>query len=396
MGQLLSHPLTEKTIEYNDYRDHIGTTYLSHKCPRFFNCVGSMQGYRLTQEDAHMVINEDDTLRIQFYNPFADRREHYLVSVFAVFDGHGGDDCSLFLAGGNGNGYDPQRGIAKWVTRSFETHSYGDAARHKIGSVLQGDAKATRVFASLEGLIAQIMRDAFLKQDAELYRHFANTPCGSTCVLAAVVNGETLYVANCGDSRCVLSSKGNAVKTMSFDHKPQHIGELLRINDNGGSVSLGRVGGVLALSRALGDFQFKRGVDYSQQHASNSHQSQQLWHKRSIPPQEAQVTAEPDVLMHKIDYKRDEFIVLACDGIWDVYSNRQVVKLIKYHLALGAKLDQIVPKLLDHGIAQANSSTGVGFDNMTAMIVVLNKQGETLSDWYTKMKIRLERERGLS
>lgn len=386
MGQLLSHPLTEKTIEYNDYKDHVPTSQISKLSPRFFNCLGSMQGYRLTQEDAHMIINEDEILQIEFFNPFKDKCEKYLISLFAVFDGHGGSECSKFLGGKNG--YDPKSGIAKWVKYSFENHQYGSIDKHKLHQVLYKDKEIKRLFNTLEGLISQILKDVFFYQDRELLKHFANSPCGSTGVVALIINGETLYVANCGDSRCVLSSKNNGIKTMSFDHKPQHIGELLRINDNGGTVSLGRVGGVLALSRAFSDFQFKKGVSYSNRKPTNPH-------LHNTPYQESQVTVEPDVLMHTIDYKKDEFLVLACDGIWDVYSNKKLMQFIKYHLALGLKMDNILPKLLDHAIAQANSSTGIGFDNMTAIIVMLNKPGESLSDWYTKMKIRLEREKGL-
>ncbi|CCF57902.1 hypothetical protein KAFR_0D02550 [Kazachstania africana CBS 2517] len=414
MGQLLSHPLTEKTIEYNDYKDHIlGTNKLNKLNSRFYNCIGTMQGYRLTQEDSHIVQNEDDILEIDFYNPFKQKVEKLLISLFAVFDGHGGDECSKFLSGDyseNNNKVDSSnddstkyRGVSKWIKYSFENHEYGACNIHKVDSEFvvkkrQRDGrndriKVKRLFNTIEGLISQIIKDAFILQDKELYTHFANSSCGSTGVMALLINGEMLYVANCGDSRCILSSKNGGIKTMSFDHKPQHIGELLRINDNGGTVSLGRVGGVLALSRAFNDFQFKRGVQYSDKTVNSSNLDNQS--RFRIPPQESQVTVEPDVLMHKIDYKKDEFLVIACDGIWDVYSNKQLLRFIKYHLSMGTKLDNILPKLLDHGIAQANSSTGVGFDNMTAIIVVLNKSGESLTDWYTKMKIRLEREKGL-
>ena len=117
--------------------------------------------------------------------------------------------------------------------------------------------------------------------------------------------------------------------------------------------------------------------------------------RNSTPAQEAQVTVEPDVMPHQIDFSNDEFLVLACDGIWDIYSNKTLVQFIKYHLTLGLKLDEIVTKLLDHGIGCADSNTGVGFDNMTVIIVVLNKPGESLAQWYSKMKTRLEREKGL-
>ncbi|CCC71762.1 hypothetical protein NCAS_0I00940 [Naumovozyma castellii] len=385
MGQLLSHPLTEKTIDYNDYQHRV-SPQLSTLVPRFYNCVGSMQGYRLTQEDAHLVLNEESIMQVKFYNPFKETTQKLILSVFAVFDGHGGEDCSNFISGGGSN---PKNGLAKWISYSFENHKYG--AWKGDGPV--NNSNGQRKFRTLQGLISQVIKDAFLLQDNELYKYFFNSSCGSTAIVTIIINGEYMYVANCGDSRCILSSKGNGVKTMSFDHKPQHIGELIRINDNGGTVSLGRVGGVLALSRAFGDFQFKRGVTYS--YAKNKPKFHNVTHNGNTPAQESQVTAEPDVVMHKIDYKKDEFLILACDGIWDVYSNKQLCKFVKFHLTAGVKLDGIVTKMLDHGIAQANSSTGVGFDNMTVIIIALNKSGESLSDWYTKMKIRLEREKGL-
>ncbi|QLG70258.1 hypothetical protein HG535_0A01960 [Zygotorulaspora mrakii] len=389
MGQLLSHPLTEKYLEYNDYK-HVSQDQTSNitsadgnLVPHFYNCVGSMQGYRLTQEDAHLVLNEDKAIHVKFYDPFKNKMEQLKLSIFSLFDGHGGADCSNFLSGGHQ--HSAKKGIARWIAYSFERHQYGAYLDNDSDSLRPPNSK--RAFRTLQGLITQVIKDAFMLQDQELYQHFANSSCGSTAVVAIIINNEFLYVANCGDSRCILSSKNLGIKTMSYDHKPQHIGELLRINDNGGTVSLGRVGGVLALSRAFSDFQFKRGVNYGKN--KGHHQN------AGIPPQEAQVTAEPDVLMHKIDFTKDEFLVLGCDGIWDIYSNKQLVQFIKYHLTLGVNLPGIITKLLDHGIAQANSNTGVGFDNMTAILVVLNNGGESLQDWYTKMKVRLERERGL-
>ncbi|EDO17850.1 hypothetical protein Kpol_1043p40 [Vanderwaltozyma polyspora DSM 70294] len=428
MGQLLSHPLTEKSIEYNDYKQFANFVDSDRKLitPRFFNCVGSMQGYRLTQEDAHLILNENgssDKVRVRFYNPFENRVEYLKLTMFGVFDGHGGSECSLYLSGqhphyhhrnnnnsssnesnsssakdahmsGKHSSHSYHQGIAKWIVYCFENHEYG------AYDVSVEHVAFKRKFRTIEGLISQIIKDAFILQDQELYSYFAKSSCGSTAVVAIIINDKNLYVANTGDSRSILCSKSEGIKTMSFDHKPQHIGELLRINDGGGTVSLGRVGGVLALSRAFSDFQFKRNVQYNtnskKSHLSSPHEHTNKNLKNTgIPPQEAQVTVEPDVLMHKLSYSRDEFLVLACDGIWDVYSNKQLSQFIKYYLTLGMKLDTIMTKLLDHGIAQANSDTGVGFDNMTAIIIALNKPGESLAEWYTRMKSRLEREKGL-
>ena len=65
-----------------------------------------------------------------------------------------------------------------------------------------------------------------------------------------------IICANAGDSRTVLGKNGRAVE-MSEDHKPENRGEMERIQRSGGFVEEGRVNGMLALSRALGDFEYK-------------------------------------------------------------------------------------------------------------------------------------------
>lgn len=117
--------------------------------------------------------------------------------------------------------------------------------------------------------------------------------------------------ANAGDSRTVLGVKGRA-KPLSFDHKPQNegmwifwfwccslhlillLGEKARISAAGGFVDFGRVNGNLALSRAIGDFEFKKSAELS--------------------PEQQIVTAYPDVITHPIT-DDDEFLVIACDGM---------------------------------------------------------------------------------
>lgn len=78
---------------------------------------------------------------------------------------------------------------------------------------------------------------------------------GCTACVALITN-DTIYCANSGDSRCVLSRKGSAVE-LSEDHKPDNAGERARIQNAGGFVEEGRVKGVLSLSRALGDLEYK-------------------------------------------------------------------------------------------------------------------------------------------
>ena len=77
--------------------------------------------------------------------------------------------------------------------------------------------------------------------------------CTATVIL---VTRTEIICANAGDSRTVLSRAARA-KEMSEDHKPDNAGEMARIQRSGGFVEDGRVNGMLALSRALGDFEYK-------------------------------------------------------------------------------------------------------------------------------------------
>lgn len=77
--------------------------------------------------------------------------------------------------------------------------------------------------------------------------------CTATVVL---ITPTEIYCANAGDSRSVMSKGGKAVE-LSKDHKPDDVAEKRRIQNAGGFVEEGRVNGTLALSRALGDFEYK-------------------------------------------------------------------------------------------------------------------------------------------
>jgi protein phosphatase 2C family protein 2/3 len=121
---------------------------------------------------------------------------------------------------------------------------------------------------------------------------------GCTANVVMITKAE-IICANAGDSRSVLSKKGKA-KDLSVDHKPDIPSEKRRIERANGFVEENRVNGMLALSRSMGDFEYK----------SNT----------IMKPEDQIITAFPEITIEKITSETD-FIICACDGIWDCLSS---------------------------------------------------------------------------
>jgi len=242
----------------------------------------------------------------------------------------------------------------------------------------------------------EALKRAFLGIDEDLLEHptLKDDTSGCTATVALVTSDRKIYVANAGDSRSVMSVQGK-VKPLSFDHKPSDETEKARIVGAGGYVSDRRVNGRLALSRALGDFEFKQ--------------------KSALSPEKQAITADPDVTVHDITGE-DEFIVLACDGIWECLSSQQVVDFVRLKVSEGHALSDIVEMLCDHCLAPDNeppshqncgdlycsrcyydeidwNATGIGCDNMTVLIVAL-LGGRTKEEWYAWVTDRVKEKYG--
>jgi len=185
--------------------------------------------------------------------------------------------------------------------------------------------------------------------------------CGCTAVAAVIdLTAKTLTVANAGDSRCVISRGGVAVP-MSQDHKPTDEVELNRIKKAGGVVTAeGRVDGNLNLSRALGDFNFKQN--------------------KQLKPSEQKISCVPDIREVQLT-STDDFMLLACDGIWEVMSCQQAVSFVREKLSAISEaertsddLSMICGQLCDECMSSNPDETDCyGCDNMTVLLVLLPK-----------------------
>lgn len=120
------------------------------------------------------------------------------------------------------------------------------------------------------------------------------------CTANVILITEThIYCANAGDARGVLCEKGKAVE-LSKDHKPDVPMERSRVVAAGHYVEDGRVDGVIAISRAIGDWEYKSPTS---------------------PPEKMAVSGLPEVSKTAIT-TGSNFIICACDGIWDCMSSQ--------------------------------------------------------------------------
>ncbi|XVF86702.1 hypothetical protein PTKIN_Ptkin18bG0063200 [Pterospermum kingtungense] len=192
------------------------------------------------------------------------------VHYFGLFDGHGGHQVSNYCA-------NELCGIV--------------AEEWKKGSTLDGCGNRWEVT-----LCKAYERADNAFKDETLAPKFA----GSTA-LVVIVSACQIIAANCGDSRAVLC-RGRQAIPLTFDHRPDRVDEYERITSSGGRIlnwGCLRVEGILAMSRAIGDLDLKQWVI-------------------SVP--EVTFTTRTE---------KDEFLILASDGLWDVLSNEEVVKFAR-------------------------------------------------------------------
>lgn len=126
--------------------------------------------------------------------------------------------------------------------------------------------------------------------------------CTANVVL---ITPKAIYCANAGDSRSVLCEKGVA-HDLSVDHKPDLATERARILASGHSVEESRVDGIIALSRAIGDWTYKNP---------------------KLPPEKMAISPFPEV--KRVDITPDmDFVICACDGLWDCMTSQEACSYV--------------------------------------------------------------------
>ncbi|GMH90914.1 hypothetical protein TrVE_jg6117 [Triparma verrucosa] len=156
--------------------------------------------------------------------------------------------------------------------------------------------------------------------------------------LFAVIDGRSkrFTVGNVGDSRAVLSRGGTAIP-LTRDHRLSRADERARVEKAGGKVKSNRVNGVLAVTRSFGDVAHKGAID-------------------AVPEVKTEIITD-----------RDEFLLMATDGLWDVMESQQAVNFVRTCLNRHHKVKLAVKEIVREALKMGS------IDNVSAVIVMFNQ-----------------------
>ncbi|CAM8985590.1 unnamed protein product [Rhodiola kirilowii] len=222
------------------------------------------------------------------------------AAFYGVFDGHGGTDAASFT----------KKNILNFIV---EDSQFPTNVEKAVNSAF---AEADHAFAGASSL----------------------DKTSGTTALTALILGRTMVIANAGDSRAVLGKRGRAIE-LSKDHKPNCTSERQRIERLGGVVNDGYLNGQLSVARALGD-----------------------WHLKGPIGSTYPLSAEPE-LQAIILSEEDEFLILGCDGLWDVMSSQCAVTIVRKGLMAHNDPDKCSRELVEEALKRNTC------DNLTVVVV---------------------------
>ncbi|KAL9261465.1 putative protein phosphatase 2C 27 [Drosera capensis] len=222
------------------------------------------------------------------------------AAFYGVFDGHGGVDAASFV----------RSNILKFIVEDSD----------------------------FPVCVEEAIKSAFVKVDHVFADDSSLDISSGTTALTALLSGRRMLVANVGDCRAVLGKQGRAIE-LSTDHKPNSASERLRIEELGGVVYDGYLNGQLSVSRALGD-----------------------WHMKGAKGSACPLIAEPE-LQETILTVDDEFLIMGCDGLWDVMSSQCAVSIARKELMLHNDPERCSRELVREALKRHTC------DNLTVIVV---------------------------
>ena len=231
------------------------------------------------------------------------------ISYFAIFDGHGGEECSEFLK----NNY---------MNYLIENANF------------PFDIKLSMIESF------QKIEDDFFKLKCK--DNLEDSDKSGSCALVSVIFDNKIYIANIGDSRAIMSvGGGTKVKQLTADQKPDNIKEFERALKNGSKIYLDDNDDPDRDESKIEFIKDKAELEKMKEIKENSKEEKIF---RVYPSDLAVMRTVGDIKAKKKEFggipgtiinipevyifdinSSDDFIVMGCDGIFDDLSNQEIV-----------------------------------------------------------------------
>lgn len=327
--------------------DHILVARTGFSVNRFDYGISEEMGMRQTMEDSCVIVQHLNVAPLNI-SPLTPQ------SFFGVFDGHGGARASRYLS------QKLHVNVAAALLNNSNTLLQVAAESIQEATTSTASSSSSTLSKKFDSFVEKILFDVFLETDRQFIEGDKNNSHGSTATTALML-GNRLYCANVGDSRVLLSRAGTPL-LLTIDQKPSRADEAKRIRDAGGFIINNRVMGELAISRAFGDADFKRSISAALQDegvdlpvgAPDTDFDQPL------------ITALPEIQIVDVE-PTDEFLVLACDGLFDVFESIEIVNFVKEEMSEHGDVQKCAASLTHEAIRKRHSR-----DNVSVIIILLN------------------------
>ena len=321
---------------------------------RFDYGISEAIGARPTMEDRTIVIQSLmlDPTHGYYKNESKEHIQELAMTTFAaVFDGHGGDECSSYLVEAL-----PHHLRQAMLNERENLRNAVEQSRMQQRQDQSEDAASE--------LMRKILKSCYLRTDKEFITP-KNAPQSGSTAATVILFGRRLFAANVGDSRVVLCRSGGQCVELTSDHKPSRPDEAARVRAAGGFILHKRVMGELAITRAFGDKSFKMGIKAMLEEdaeeltgANGNAEAKDL----NAPL----VSAEPEIASMVLSHN-DEFLLLACDGLFDVFRSQDAIALARQELIAHRGEPAEVARILSDQAIRVRRSR----DNVSILIIVL-------------------------
>jgi len=323
-----------------------------------FDCgISEAIGARPTMEDRTIVIQNLVYPPPDYYyngDPKDILTELAFTTFAAVFDGHGGDECSNFLVDAL-----PRHIRNQMLTQKDELRKSIESGRGRNGLHADSGEDAT------SEVMRRILKTAYLRTDKEFITP-KNAPQSGSTGATVVLFGRRLFAANVGDSRVVLARKNGACLELTSDHKPSRPDEAARVRAAGGFILHKRVMGELAITRAFGDKSFKMGIKAMLEEDADELGAGGVSDDATKDLTAPLVSAEPEIASIVLTHD-DEFLLLACDGLFDVFKSQDAITFARQELIAHRGEPAEVARILSDQAIRVRRSR----DNVSILILVL-------------------------